>query len=99
MTGPISWEQLIAFVLLVGGIVGTIFAVWLRVEAKINISEARAAAALKAVADLELKISREYATLVHLQQSEERLVRAITRLEETVERLPQRLADILYLKE
>lgn len=98
MTGPLTWEQLTAFAGIVAVIVGSVFAIWLRVEAKINAADGRAGSAFKAVADLELKLAREYATISHLQQSEERLTKAITRLEETVERLPQRLAEILHLK-
>jgi cell division protein FtsB len=98
MTGPISWEQVIGLIGLLAVIAGAFYAAWAKIEARFLLVDTRASNAAESVMKLELKLAREYATISHLQQSEERLVRAIAKLEHTVEQLPGRLAELLHGK-
>lgn len=51
------------------------------------------------VADLELKISKEYASLSHLQEVEKRLTTALDKLRDIVQDLPREIASAIADKD
>lgn len=92
MTGAITFE----FVVAVCAVLAAAFAVWRWIEARFKATETKASAeasaaadkaetALKAVDGLRLDMIREYASVTHLKEVEQRLVAALDRLTDKID--------------
>lgn len=81
------------------GLVGLVLTVWWRVEKRIRIAEQRsteeAATARQAPADFRVEVASRYVSQERLREVEDRLVAAINRLADQMERMPDRLAHIV----
>jgi type II secretory pathway pseudopilin PulG len=86
MSGPITFD----LVAVVSAVLLAAFAFWRWLEARFKASDMEAKMAMKAVDQLRLDMIREYASVTHLKEVENRLVAALDRLTDKIdERWPK----------
>jgi hypothetical protein len=93
MTGAITWEQLLFFVVLCGAL----GALWYRVETRIShaATEAQASAdrALASLNEFKIQVAREYASIVDIKDVENRVILRLDELCKELHSLRQEIHE------
>jgi hypothetical protein len=95
MSGAITWEQAVFIVGILAAFVGLVAAIWFRIEQRINDASEIARFTQKNLDDFKLDVTKNYASILHIQSVEERLVRAVDELKHSINEMPTRVASIM----
>jgi ABC-type transporter Mla subunit MlaD len=94
-----SFETLVTVVAEIVVIAGAFAAIWNslanKIDAAVTATETKTDKLVTDLNDFKLEVAKEYASITHIKDVEERLVKAIENLSSALESMPDRVSKIL----